>query len=552
MMLRPYQREAVDAVVNQFRGDATSTLLVLPTGTGKTIVFAHLIGMAQRGRVMVVAHREELIDQAARKVEAVTGHTPSIEMAERKADESMFRQSKVVVASVQTLIAGFEGKGRMSRFKPEQFSLIIFDEAHHIESKSWQQVVEYFKDNTKCKILGVTATPKRHDKLALGNTFDTVAYTYPLTSAINDGWLVPIEQQTVEVTSLDYSTCRTTAGDLNGRDLASVMEEETNLHGVTGPTLEITGDRRTLVFAASVKAAERMCEIFNREKPRSARWICGKTPKQERRQIVEEYAAGEFQYLVNVGCLTEGFDDPGVEVIALAKPTKSTSLWTQMIGRGTRPLPGTVDGPQCETKEDRESAIKSSAKPRLLVLCFAGNAGRHQLIEAFDLLGGRYPQGVRERASRIAKTADHPVDIDETLALAEEELKEEADKKRRLAEAKRSKLRAKVKYQKHKVNPFNLLGIRRAPDGQRTDGDFGPSEKMSAMLVRNGIDPTGLSHSEARTICGKIVQRFREGKCTMKQANLLSRFGCDTDVSKAEASRIIDDIANGGWTHGVA
>ena len=308
MKLRPYQSEAVDAIYAAWQTHQ-STLAVLPTGTGKTIMFAHVIKQLPFGRTLLLAHREELIWQGSNKIEAVTGTRPDIEMAEFQADRRMWGQSKVVVSSIQTQVAGNEGKGRMKLFDPEQFALVIVDEAHHCTAVSYRKVLEHYKQNPKIKILGVTATPDRADEKALGEIFESVAYNYELMEAIADGWLVPITNRLMVIQGLDYSKIRTTAGDLNGADLAQQMLYETPLHKITDGTLKMIGDRRTLVFAASVAHAERMSEIFNRpeNKPGSSRWVCGETPKDQRRQMIADYAAGKFQILCNVGVATEGF-----------------------------------------------------------------------------------------------------------------------------------------------------------------------------------------------------------------------------------------------------
>jgi superfamily II DNA or RNA helicase len=540
---RPYQTDAMDQIIQQFT-EVQSTLLVLPTGTGKTIVFSMLADMAKRGRVMVIAHREELIDQAARKITAITGSQPDIEMADRSVDTLSFHQSKIVVASVQTLIAGMGGKGRMTKFSPDEFSLIIFDEAHHIGSPSWGRVMEWFKKNTSTKFLGVTATPNRHDKLALREWFETVAYEYTIEESIEDGWLVPIRQQVVEIEDLDYSAIRTTGGDLNTKDLANVMEKEHHLHSIATPTLEVADGRKTLVFVPSVKCAERLCEIFNRHLD-CARWICGKTPKQERRDLIAGYASGEFQIMVNVGCLTEGFDEPGVELIVMARPTKSTPLWMQMVGRGTRPLPGVVDD-GVDSPDSRKTAIASSPKPYLEILDFAGNAGRHKLLSVFDVLGGRYPQDVRERAMKnAARTAASPQDIEEALEEASEELLKEREEERQREAAKRARLRAKVTYNTQKIDPFDALDI--VPIVNEFGNVNPPTDKMLDLLAKQGIDGSSMSHAAARQLCGTIVQRFRSGLCTVKQANLLSKYGYGSDYTRDQAGQIIDKIKSNGW-----
>ena len=204
MELRPYQRDAVNGCIASLR-DACSALAVMPTGCGKTIVFAETIRLATK-RCLVVAHREELIRQAARKVEIMTGEKPSIEMAEERSYEPYFgMKSKVVVASVQTLNARHRLGKRMNRFTPDEFSLLVVDEAHHSVADSYQSVINYFKTNRSLKIIGVSATPDRSDRLALGDVFDKVAYKYELRQAVEDGWLVPIKQRVIRVDSLDFS-----------------------------------------------------------------------------------------------------------------------------------------------------------------------------------------------------------------------------------------------------------------------------------------------------------------------------------------------------------
>lgn len=301
-MLRDYQQEAVDSVFREWE-TVDSTLLVSPTGTGKTQIFVEIINRSQPKRCLVLAHREELIFQAANRIQQMTGLNPQIEMANEKVNSNGFWLSPVIVSSIQTQCSGGDGGGRMGKFDPQAFGILIVDEAHHAPSKSYRRVLEYYKSNPDLKVLGVTATPDRADEKALGQVFDSVAYDYEILDAINDGWLCPVEQIVVEVEGLDFSQVKTTAGDLNGKDLSLIMEQEEMLHELVSPTLELVGDRRTLIFATSVFHAERMCEIINRHRKDSAAWICGKTPKQDRRDVLADFAAGTYQFMVNVGCL---------------------------------------------------------------------------------------------------------------------------------------------------------------------------------------------------------------------------------------------------------
>ena len=548
MNLRPYQQDAISHINDGWNSHG-SQLLVLPTGTGKTVVFVHLVDREVSGRILILAHREELIWQAAAKVEIITGTKPSIEMADYRADEGFFNRTKVVVSSVQTQNAS----NRLLKFDPTQFSMVIIDEAHHAPAKSYKRIIDYYKQNNpEIKILGVTATPDRADEKALGMIFDSVAYEYKIHDAIADGWLVPIVQRSVVVNSLDYSGIKTTAGDLNGKQLAAVMEYEKNLHGIATPTLEIIGDRKTLVFAASVAHAERLCEIFNRHKFGSSEWVCGKTPKDSRRETLRRFAEGKTRILVNVGCFTEGFDEPTLEVIVLARPTKSRALFAQMVGRGTRTLPRVVDG--LDTSEDRRAAIAGSGKPTLEVIDFVGNAGRHKLMHTANLLGGTYSDEEISIARDILADTSKPKDVDEALKDAREELEERIKeaKKRELAEqARREKLRAKVDWSSRTSDPFDALGMR--PIDRKstwTDSKKPCSDRLAAGLKKFGVDSAdtaSMTSSEGSALIGRLIERAKEGKATYKQAKLLRRFGYSPDITRSEASTLIDAIAANGW-----
>lgn len=544
MNLRPYQTKALDGIVDAFKS-SRSTLAVLPTGGGKTILFAHAIeAMKGHGRALVLAHREELIDQAADKIHRVTGIKPDIEMGGRWAAESglLHAPSPIIVSSIQTQIAGMEGAGRMTRFKPEQFGLVVVDEAHHAPAESYRRVIDYYKQGP-AKILGVTATPDRADEQALGQIFETVAFEYGILDAINDGWLVPIHQQFIVVDSLDLSQCRTTAGDLNGADLSDAVEDERTLHGMVFPTLDIVKDRKTLVFATSVAQAERIAEIFNRHKPDSARCVFGHTPKEQRRETLRHYSSGMFQTLVNVGVATEGFDQHDIEVVVMGRPTKSRALYAQMVGRGTRPLAGIVD--RFGEPDQRRLAIADSDKPHCLVLDFVGNSGRHKLVSTADILGGNYADEVVDRAREQVEKAGGDADMAEALRKAEAVLKEE---ERRRTEEARKHLKFAPKYSRHSVNPFDLLQItpKREPGWYKGRS---PSEKMVAFAERMGIDGADkMTFFEVKQLLDAVCGRLDSGGCTLKQQKCLARASWYEDgITRKEASRRIDVLAKNNW-----
>ena len=543
MRLRPYQIEAVEAVIEQFQTE-DSTLLVQATGTGKTVVFAHVTDQWESGRVMVIAHREELIDQAIKSIELVTGHAPDKEMAGCFADTNLFMKTNVVVSSVQT-----QSRGRMKRFNPNDFGLLIIDEAHHATAPTYRELIDYYKQNSKLRVLGVTATPDRADEAALGKVFGSVAHVYDVIDAVNDGWLVPIRQTRIAISDLDYSGIRTTAGDLNGADLELVLTREKMLHCVADPIMQLARDKQTLVFATTVHHAELLAEIFNRHEPGCAAHVSGKTPREERREIISQFANRSISKLVNVGVFTEGFDVPGIEVVAMARPTKSRALYCQMLGRGTRPLPGIVDAfSSCgEMAHDfRKEAIAASSKPFLHVIDFAGNSGHHKLVTSADILGGNETDKVVDRANEIIESKGCDVDVLEEIATAKEEIDKEREEERLRAVAKRSKLIVRTRFERTAVDPFDVFELQ----PQRERGwDVGRelSPKMATLLQKQGIDISSINYTQAKQIIGELFHRWDTDKCTYKQAKLIGRYGYSPDTTRSEASVLIDAIKRAGW-----
>lgn len=220
---------------------------------------------------------------------------------------------------------------------------VLVHNCHRCTAPSYRAVYSYFMANPECRHLGVTATPDRSDETALGAVYESVAFEYGILDGIDNGWLVPIEQYYANVEGLDLSTCteaRTKDGrrDLRDKQVAAAMEQEGPLHGVVDATRTLSGSRKTLVFAASVEHGHLMADIFNRHENGSAVMIDGKTPTEERRYLIDKYRAGDFKYMVNMGVFLEGFDCPDISCIAMARPTKSRSLYclhedAEVLGR---------------------------------------------------------------------------------------------------------------------------------------------------------------------------------------------------------------------------
>ncbi len=545
MILRDYQQQAVESVHEALQ-EHDSDLIVLPTGTGKTVVFGEIIRQYMpKGRVMVIAHREELLDQACEKIKMLTGITPGLEMAEFETLEGGLVTDQVVVSSVQTHVSGWRGNRRMHKFNPDDFSLLVIDEAHHAAANTYRAVIDHYRSNESLKVLGVTATPDRLDEKALGDIFESVSFDYEIITAIQEGWLVPVKQRYLSV-EIDFQGVRYTLGDFNGKELRELLAEGSTLEQIASDTIQYAGDRLTLVFSDCISNAERLTEAFNRNESGSAYIITGQTPKDERRRLVAAYRASEFQYLVNVGIATEGFDVPEIACVVQARPTCSRSLYAQQAGRGTRPLTGIVDAHR-EYKE-RCAAILASGKPDLLILDIVGNSKKHKLIHAGDLLGGDYSDEVIELAEREAVERGAPVDVLDGLEQSQlklnAQIQAEADEKERLAMHKRSQSEA--------VDPFGVFGLQDLrvkgwdDAGRRASGD------QVEKLKKWGIEIKDMSGTQADTLINEFRKRTRRGLCTYKQSKqLIKRWGMTKsearNTSFGEAGRIITILAANKW-----
>lgn len=510
---RPVQESAIAAVAEKL-AEHRSTLLVLPTGVGKTFTASTYIERhVPEAPVIWLAHREELVDQGIGDLSAVVGEFVAKEKADARA-----LGGRLVVASVQTL------KGdRLEDFKSRYArpALIVVDEAHHAVAPSYRKILDAFPD---AKVLGLTATPDRADEKAMGQVFDSVAFVYDIADAIRDAYLSPIRVMRIQVDAIDLRAVKTVAGDLNQGQLDAVMASEEALHGVVRPTLELAGARRTIVFTTSVENAHRMAEIFNRYRPESARAVDGGTDFDTRRRTLSDHKAGAYQFLCNVGVLTEGYDDPAVSCIAMARPTKSRALYAQCAGRGLRVFPG---------------------KPDCLLLDFAGNSGQHSLASALDILAGRYDEATVKRAREIAEQTEGGALAADALEQAAREL--EAQRQRDAA--RRARVQGKVAYRTEAVDPFAVLHMKARQDDYAERFGMTATEKQVAALQKAGVDvPADLSRVRAFQLLGAVYKRRDLGLATFKQLKFLQRYGVtDVNIGFKRASEMFDAIKSNGW-----
>lgn len=511
--LRPYQAEAKTAVFEQWKQGFKRTLLVLPTGCGKTIVFAKVtedcVRMGQR--VLILAHRGELLEQASDKLLKTTGLRSAVEKAESSSLDSWYR---VTVGSVQTLMR----EKRLAQFDTDYFDTIIIDEAHHCISDSYQKILKHFSE---AQVLGVTATPDRGDMKNLGSVFDSLAYEYTLPKAIREGYLSPIKAVTIPL-SLDLSAVSTQAGDFKASDIDTALDPY--LYQIADEMKNYCSDRKTVVFLPLVKTSQKFRNILN-EKGFNAAEVNGESP--DRAEILSDFDSGKYNVLCNSMLLTEGWDCPSVDCVIVLRPTKVRGLYCQMVGRGTR---------LCEGKKN------------LLLLDFLWHTERHELCRPAHLICEN-EEVTKKMTENLAENAGTAIDLEE----AENQASEDVIAQREEALAKT--LEAMKKRKKRLVDPLQYEMSIQAEDLSSYVPTFGwesapLSDKQKTSLEKYGIFPDGIDNAgKAQKILDRLQKRRNEGLTTPKQIRFLESRGFQhVGTWQFEtAKNMIDRIAANNW-----
>ncbi|HOO05883.1 MAG TPA: DEAD/DEAH box helicase [Ruminococcus sp.] len=516
MELRPYQQEARTAVESQWEQGNDRTLLVLPTGCGKTIVFAKISEdrVRQGDRVLILAHRGELLDQAADKIKTATGLICSTEKAEQSCLDSQSQWFRITVGSVQSLMR----QSRLDRFDPDYFQTIIIDEAHHAVSDSYQRVLDYFSG---AKVLGVTATPDRGDMRELGSVFDSLAYEYTLPRAIKEGYLSPIKAVTIPL-KLDLSGVSIQSGDFKPGDLDTALDPY--LYQIAEEMKKYCADRKTVVFLPLIKTSQKFRDILNGAGFHAAE-VNGNS--EDRAEILEDFDKGRYNVLCNSMLLTEGWDCPSVDCVIVLRPTKVRSLYCQMVGRGTR---------LCEGKD------------HLLLLDFLWHTERHELCRPAHLICDS-KEIADKMTEDLAENAGCETDIEEAAQTASEEV--QAQREEALA-----KQIAACKSRKRKlVDPLQYEMSICAADLSGYVPAFGwecapPSEKQRAALEKRGIFPDEIETAgKAKLLLDRLEKRQSAGLTTPKQIRFLESRGFQhVGTWQFEAaSSMIARISANGW-----
>lgn len=484
---------------------------------GKTILFGDITEdcVRQGERVLILAHRAELLQQAADKIEKLTG----LKSATEKAEESCLGSwNRVIVGSVQTLCR----EKRLNKFSADYFDTIVIDEAHHAISDTYQTILSHFES---AKVLGVTATPDRGDMKNLGSIFDSLAYEYSLPKAIKDGYLCPIKAQTIPL-RLDISGVGSQAGDYKPGELANALEPY--LHQIAAEMKNYCKGRKTVVFLPLVKISRNFRDILREEGFRAAE-VNGESP--DRAEILAAFERGEYDVLCNSMLLTEGWDCPSVDCVVVLRPTKVRGLYSQMVGRGTRLSPET-------------------GKEYLLLLDFLWHTERHELCHPAHLIC-ESPEVAEKMTENLEAAAEGgaPVDIIE----AEQAASDDVVAQREEALAKQL---AEMRTKKRKlVDPLQYEMSIQAEDLSGYVPTFGweaapPSEKQLATLEKYGIYSESVnSAGKAAKLLDRLAMRRSEGLTTPKQIRFLEGRGfLHVGMWSFDAAKhMIDRIAANGW-----
>ncbi len=512
MELRAYQKEAKEAIFQEW-GKVKRTLLVLPTGCGKTIVFAKIAEecVRQGKRVLILAHRGELLEQAADKIARSTGLNCAVEKAESTCLGSWFR---ITVGSVQSM----QRKKRLEQFPEDYFDTIIIDEAHHCISDGYQKVLRHFPQS---HVLGVTATPDRGDMRNMGEYFESLAYEYTLPKAIREGYLSPIKALTIPL-KLDLSGVGIQAGDFKSGEIATALDPY--LYQIADEMVNYCQDRKTVVFLPLVKTSQKFRDVLEERGFRSAE-VNGNS--QDRAEILEAFDKGKYNVLCNSMLLTEGWDCPSVDCIVVLRPTKVRSLYCQMVGRGTRLFPDKRD---------------------LLLLDFLWHTDRHELCHPANLICENQ-EVAQKMTQNLEEAAGCPVDLEEAENKASEDVV--AQREEMLAKQLDEMKRRKGKL----VDPLQFEMSIQAEDLSGYVPSFGyqmspASKKQLQALEKFGINPDMIDNAgKAELLLNRLIKRQKEGLARPRQIKQLEARGFQHvgTWTFEQADQMIARIAAQGW-----
>lgn len=495
MTLRPYQQEAVDRVLTGWK-EFDKQLLVLPTGGGKTIVFSKIVEALQPKRSLILCHQNELIEQAVDKLHQATGIMADVDKAERHAS----LRADCVVATVQSMVR------RLDKYSPDHFAAIICDEAHLSVSEIWQKVLAYF---TGAKILGVTATPDRSDSKQLMAFYQNLAYEVKLFDLIRQGFLSRISVRTLDL-EIDISSVAQNQGDYDKDQLDDVLTPY--FDKICEAIKTYAAERKILVFLPLIKTSKNFVDACHRHGI-GAKHIDGTS--EDRRLILQEFRDDHFRVLGNSMLLTTGFDEPSIDCVINLRPTRSRTLYSQMIGRGTRLFNGKKD---------------------LLILDFLWMFEKHVIMNPAYLIAKNEDQA-RRMTKKFEKMKDYA-----DLEFVDSEVAREREED--LANALKAK-RGRGQYFDAAEYAARIQDQEMMDYEPMTSNESQPPTKaQTERLEKAGfVMETIKGRAHADMIISKLDDRRQRGLATLKQVYWLERFNIPNadNVTFNEASHILDE-----------
>lgn len=586
---RDYQARGIAKTFEEFERGAAGVLLASHTGSGKTLLGSlcaeRWLSQGENYRVMICAHERQLVTQFAEEVEFFTGIRPGIEMAEQRVKMTAWGP-RIVVSSRATLQERNNGVCRLKHFDPMGFNwLLIVDECHRwaYGLKTCRRIFEWFDQNQNSRHLGLTATPERGDGVSLARMFPTVGLDFPLYDldgrpcGISEGWAVPYDQRFIAVHGVEWRNVREAAGDFRDEDLQTLLMDQGEVLKLVKPLLDLVGNRRTIIFNPGTKMTKAVAHTINAliatpeyadKEFGLAEALDGSVPDLIRNEVYKRHQAGRFQFLSVCGLCREGYNDPGIQAVAVFRPTKSRSLAEQMKGRGCRPLRGIVDG--LDTKEQRLAAIAASAKPACMVIDLVGITGMPPVVSTLDLLANGRPDEVKEAAARIieaAKELGEPVDVVKAVKTAEgmveeaRRIREEREAREREEYQRRARLNGDVAYSERRVGMGETGGSRSRNAKQYKHMPYGrykgkplrdiPSKYLESVILsakgklRDSINGE-INRRKNRQASGNVTRIDPAGPCLEAQARVLARFGYPVNVSFEKAAGWIKEINQRG------
>lgn len=526
--LRPYQQEA-DAAIDRELAQHRSTVVIMATGTGKTVLFASQA--RKRGGALVLAHRDSLIKQAAAKLRQETGEYVAIEKAERFAFASPY-----ICASVQTL-RGRRLEEFAARFR-SSVKFIITDEAHRAVAKSYRDIYAAFPE---AQLLFVTATGDRADGIGMGAVADSVAFRYEIDQATSDGWLTPHKFVPV------FCDANLDNVKLKGKGARRDFDEAALDDAIAAYSADIARSlldkcesHRLIAFTPGVKTAHVTTEALNRLRPGCAEVVDGMTDDFEKDRIQERHRAGEFQYLVNCRVYTEGYDDPSLDGIFDASPTKSRIQAAQKWGRPNRLVSEEIA--RLPSAEERRAAIAASSKPWAMVYDLTCNSENHEPIGPADILSGKgIDDETRKRIN--AKLKKNGGDVQTALA----EIRREQEEEKRASAARAAAIAAQRRARLGQAKTIWDLLKRRDPS---TPAAFvrpedRPPRWAWAWARENDITlPSDITKRQFWALHTSNRDRVKAGMANLAAVSRLNRYGVDArELSQVDAVRVLNAIA---------